>query len=119
MPEWHRDGPPPPPRDPSHPQLQVFANILAVGGYLSRCQGLSRVPADSDPRALLTWYLQRGMDPRRVSRPQVDLCVRWLQEIRRYKASTARCAIRPNPGRQRGTRSASTSIRYALRPPVG
>jgi hypothetical protein len=61
---------------------------LAVAAHLSRYQGLSRVHADSDPRAFLTWCLQRGADPRQVSRPQVELYVRWMQEIRRYKPST-------------------------------
>jgi hypothetical protein len=55
---------------------------LAVAAYLSRYQGLSRVHADSDLRAFLTWCLQRGADPLQVSRPQVELYVRWMQEIR-------------------------------------
>jgi len=31
---------------------------------------------------------QRGLDPLAATRPQVELYVRWLQEVRRFKAST-------------------------------
>lgn len=61
---------------------------MAVAAYLSRYQGLSRVHADSDLRAFLTWCLQRGADPLQISRPQVELYVRWMQEIRSFKPST-------------------------------
>src|SRR3954463_11205344 len=61
---------------------------LAMAAYLSRYQGQSRVHADSDLRSYLTWCLQRGVDPLVVSRPQVELYVRWMQEVRRFKPST-------------------------------
>jgi len=50
-------------------------------------KGQSRVHAESDlrARAYLIWCLERGADPRQVSRPQVKLYVRWMQEIRRFK----------------------------------
>jgi integrase/recombinase XerD len=56
---------------------------LAIAAYLSRYKGQSRVHAESDLRSYLTWCLQRGVDPLVVSRPQVELYVRWMQEIRR------------------------------------
>jgi integrase/recombinase XerD len=61
---------------------------LAMAAYLSRYKGSSRVHADSDLRAYLTRCLERGADPLTVSRPQVELYVRWMQEIRRFKPST-------------------------------
>jgi integrase/recombinase XerD len=61
---------------------------LATAAYLSRYKGQSRVHAESDLRSYLTWCLQRGVDPLEVSRPQVELYVRWMQEIRRFKPST-------------------------------
>ena len=61
---------------------------LAMAAYLSRYKGQSRVHAESDLRSYLTWCLQRGVDPFEVSRPQVELYVRWMQEIRRFKPST-------------------------------
>jgi integrase/recombinase XerD len=59
-----------------------------MAAYLSRYQGQSRVHAESDLRAYLAWCLERGADPLGVSRPQVELYVRWMQEISRFKAST-------------------------------
>jgi len=55
--------------------------------YLSRFKGPSGDHADSDLRAYLTWCLERGVDPLEVSRPQVELYVRWMQEIRRFDSS--------------------------------
>ncbi len=58
-------------------------------GYLpGRFKALSRMHAESDLRAFLTWYAERRVDPL-ASRPQIELLyVRWMQEIRRLKPST-------------------------------
>ena len=61
---------------------------LAVAGYLARFTGISRTHAESDLRAYLTWCRERRLDPLTASRPQVELYVRWMQEIRRLKPST-------------------------------
>src|SRR4051812_19828781 len=61
---------------------------LAMAAYLSRYKGQPRVHAESDLRCYLTWCLQRGVDPFEISRPQVELYVRWMQEFRRFKPST-------------------------------
>jgi len=61
---------------------------LAMAAYLSRYRGQSRVHAESDLRSYLTWCLERRVDPLEVSRPQGELYVRWMQEIRRFKPST-------------------------------
>jgi integrase/recombinase XerD len=61
---------------------------LAVAGYLARFKGVSRTHAESDLRAYLTWCGERRVEPLAASRPQVELRVRWMQEIRRLKPST-------------------------------
>ena|SRR5215217_1672136 len=61
---------------------------LAVAGYLARFTGISRTHAESDLRAYLTWCADHRLDPLTASRPQVELYVRWMQEIRRLKPST-------------------------------
>ena len=61
---------------------------LAVAGYLARFRGLSRTHAESDLRAYLRWCGDRQLDSLAASRPQVELYVRWMQEVRRLKPST-------------------------------
>ncbi len=60
----------------------------AVAAYLARFKGQCRVHTDSDLRAYLTWCHERGLDPLAAQRPHVELYVRWMQEVRRYKPST-------------------------------
>ena len=40
------------------------------------------------PARILAWCAERRVDPLAASRPQVELYVRWMQEIRRLKPST-------------------------------
>jgi len=61
---------------------------LAVAAYLARFNGQSRVHTESDPRGYLTWCESRGLDPLAASRPHIELYLRWLQEVRRYRPST-------------------------------
>ena len=61
---------------------------LTVAGYLTRYKGISRTHAESDLRAYLTWCQQHRLNPLTASRPQVELYVRWMQEVRRLKPST-------------------------------
>ena len=61
---------------------------LAVAGYLARYRGETRRHAESDLRAYLTLCQERGLDPLAARRPHVELYVRWMQETRRYAAST-------------------------------
>jgi integrase/recombinase XerD len=61
---------------------------LAVAGYLARFKGISRTHAESDLRAYLRWCADRRLDSLAASRPQIELYVRWMQEIRRLKPST-------------------------------
>jgi integrase/recombinase XerD len=61
---------------------------LAVAAYLARFKGSSRYQTDSDLRCYLAWCAERGLDPLAARRPHLELYIRWMQEIRRFKAST-------------------------------
>jgi integrase/recombinase XerD len=61
---------------------------LAVAAYLARFKGSSREHAESDLRSFVTWCAERGLDPLAARRPHLDLYIRWMQEIRRFKPST-------------------------------
>lgn len=61
---------------------------LAVTAYLARFKGQSSVHADSDLRCYLRWCAERDLDPLNAHRPHVELHVRWMQEVRRFKPST-------------------------------
>jgi integrase/recombinase XerD len=60
----------------------------AVAGYLARYKGLSRSHTESDLRVFLGWYTERGLDPLQAQRPHMELYIRWMQEVRRFKPST-------------------------------
>ncbi|WP_132197714.1 MULTISPECIES: tyrosine-type recombinase/integrase [Kribbella] len=61
---------------------------LAVAAYLARFQGQSRVHTESDLRGYMIWCESRELDPFAAARPHIELYVRWLQEVRRYRPST-------------------------------
>jgi integrase/recombinase XerD len=61
---------------------------LAVAAYLARFKGSSRAHTESDLRCYLAWCAERGLDPLAARRPHLELCIRWMQEIRRFKPST-------------------------------
>ena len=61
---------------------------LAVAAYLARFKGSSREHTESDLRCYLAWCAERGLDPLAARRPQLELYIRWMQEIRRFKPST-------------------------------
>jgi len=61
---------------------------LAVAAYLARFKGSSREHTQSDLRSFLTWCAERGLDPLAARRPHLELYIRWMQEIRRFKPST-------------------------------
>jgi len=48
----------------------------------------SRVHTESDLRIYLAWCAERSVDPLAVERAQVELYVRLMQEVRRFKPST-------------------------------
>jgi integrase len=61
---------------------------LAVAAYLARYTGSSRDHAYSDLRCFLTCCAERGLDPLAASRVHLELYIRWMQEVRRFKPST-------------------------------
>lgn len=61
---------------------------LAVAAYLARFEGQSRIHIESDLPGYLTWCKTRGLVPLAATRPHIEVCVRWLQEVRRFKPST-------------------------------
>jgi integrase/recombinase XerD len=83
---------------PADPVLQVGPLRLAVAAYLARFTGSSRDHADSDLRCYLTWCAERGLDPLAARRPHLELYIRWMQEISRFKPSTVSRRFRWWPG---------------------
>jgi site-specific recombinase XerD len=61
---------------------------LAAAAYLARFTGPSRTHTESDLRIYLAWCAERRLDPLAAARAQVELYVRWMQEVRRFKPST-------------------------------
>jgi integrase/recombinase XerD len=61
---------------------------LAVAAYLARFKGSSREHTESDLRCYLAWCAERGLDPLAAIRPHLELYIRWMQEIRRFRPST-------------------------------
>jgi integrase/recombinase XerD len=61
---------------------------LAVAAYLARFKGSSREHTDSDLRCFLTWCAERGLDPLAARRPHLELYIRWMQEVRRFRPAT-------------------------------
>lgn len=61
---------------------------VAVAAYLARYKGQSRFHTESDLNVFLRWCGEHDLDPLAVRRVDVELFVRWLQEVRRFKPST-------------------------------
>jgi site-specific recombinase XerD len=59
----------------------------AVAAYLARFKGSSREHTESDLRCYLTWCAEQRLDPLAAQRPHLELYIRWMQEIRRFKPS--------------------------------
>ena len=74
------------PTDPPEPFTDRLR--LAVAAYLARFKGSSREHTESDLRCYLAWCAERGLDPLAARRPHLELYIRWLQEICRFKPST-------------------------------
>jgi site-specific recombinase XerD len=77
------------PSIPSDPLVPFTDQLrLAVAAYLARFKGASRYHTESDLRCFLAWCAEHGLDPRAARRPHLELYIRWMQEIRRFKPST-------------------------------
>ena len=74
---------------PSRPLAPFTDRLrLAVAAYLARFTGISRTRTESDLRCYLAWCAERGLDPLAAQRPHLELYIRWMQEIRRFRPST-------------------------------
>ena len=74
------------PSDPPEPFTDRLR--LAVAAYLARFKGSSRKHTESDLRCYLAWCAEHGLDPLAAQRPHLELYIRSMQEIRRFKPST-------------------------------
>ena len=50
--------------------------VRAVAAYLARYRGQTRMHTESDLRAFLVWCAERGVEPLKVNRAQIELYVR-------------------------------------------
>ncbi|HEY4867075.1 MAG TPA: hypothetical protein VIK45_16355 [Candidatus Dormibacteraeota bacterium] len=55
---------------------------------LARFKGASRDHTHSDLRCYLAWCADRSLDPLAARRPHLELYIRWMQELRRFKPFT-------------------------------
>jgi integrase/recombinase XerD len=61
---------------------------IAAVAHLSRYRGTSRAHTDSDLRVFFTWCDVRQLAPLAAQRHDLELYMRWLQDVRRFKPST-------------------------------
>jgi integrase/recombinase XerD len=61
---------------------------LAAVAHLSRYRGTSREHNESDLRVFFTWCHDRQLAPLTSERHDLEMYLRWLQDVRRYKPST-------------------------------
>ncbi len=88
------------PSDPPEPFTDRLR--LAVAAYLARFRGSSREHTESDLRCYLAWCAERALDPLAAWRPHLELYIRWMQEIRRFKPTTVSLRFSSGPGLRRG-----------------
>jgi hypothetical protein len=61
----------------------------APGNRRSPCyRGQTRVHTASDLTSYLRWRLAHGLAPLQAQRTHIELYLRWMQEVRRFKPST-------------------------------
>ncbi len=61
---------------------------VAIAAHLARYKGLSRAHTNSDLQVYLRWCADHQLHLLAVRRADVELFVRWLEEVRRFKPST-------------------------------
>jgi site-specific recombinase XerD len=72
--------------------IPPFAEVhLAAAGFLARYSGKTRVAYALDLKTYFCWCADRGTDVFAMTRPHLELYVRWMEEDRGYApATTAR-----------------------------
>jgi integrase/recombinase XerD len=73
---------------PADPPAPFTDQLRLAVAYLARFKGSSREHTASDLRCYLSWCAERGLAPLAARRPHLELYIRWMQEIRRFKPST-------------------------------
>jgi len=61
---------------------------VALAANLARYKGMSRLHTASDQHVYLRWCGERNLPVLAARRVDIELYVRWLQEVRRFKPST-------------------------------
>jgi integrase/recombinase XerD len=61
---------------------------LAAVAHLSRYRGTSRQHTESDLQVFFEWCRERQLPPLAAQRHDLELYLRWLQDVRRFKPST-------------------------------
>jgi integrase/recombinase XerD len=61
---------------------------LATVAHLSRYRGTSREHTESDLGVFFGWCQQRELAPLDAQRNDLELYLRWMQDVRRFKPST-------------------------------
>lgn len=61
---------------------------VAAVAHLSRYRGTSREHTESDLRVFLTWYQDRQLAPLTAQRHDLELYLRWPEDVRRCNPST-------------------------------
>src|ERR1700753_2165079 len=80
---------PAPASAPSGRTVRTDPLRLAGGPYPARVKrGASRDHTEPDLRCYLARCAEHGLDPLAARRPHLELYIRWMQEIRRFKPST-------------------------------
>ncbi len=61
---------------------------LAAVAHLSRYRGTSREHTKADLQVFFNWCQDRQVPPLTAQRNDLELYLRWLQDVRRFKPST-------------------------------
>jgi integrase/recombinase XerD len=69
------------------PTSVLAPDDVAVAAFLARCRGTTLRAYKQDMLAFLTWCAARDLMPLRVSRPHLELYLRWMEE-RGYAQAT-------------------------------
>lgn len=67
---------------------QVNVTHLAIGGFLARYRGATRTNYQSDLRCFLRWCHEVQREPLELTRPQLELWVRHMEEHQQLAAAT-------------------------------